>query len=81
MERMNRALAQDERGNALTAFLPAARVPHVPDDAPMPAALVVVWYGQHLLLVFDRFRQQWETRRSAPSAGGTQPALPPATPR
>jgi 8-oxo-dGTP diphosphatase len=57
---MDKALAMDEMGNALTAFLPAARVPGVPDDAPMPAALAVVWYGQGLLLVFDRFRQQWE---------------------
>jgi hypothetical protein len=40
---MKRALAQDASGNALTAFLPAARFPYVPDDAPMPAALVVVW--------------------------------------
>ncbi|MFG1965980.1 NUDIX hydrolase [Nonomuraea sp. NPDC049028] len=57
---MDRVLAMDKRGNALTAFLPATRVPGMPDDAPMPAALVVVWYGRHLLLVFDRFRQQWE---------------------
>lgn len=61
MERMDRALAVDEKTrNALTAFLPAQQVSGVPDDAPMPAALVVVWCGRHLLLVFDRFRQQWE---------------------
>lgn len=58
---MDRALALDERtGNALVAFLPAARVRDVPDDAPMPAALAAVWHGRHLLLVFDRFRHQWE---------------------
>jgi len=57
---MDRALAQDTKGNALTAFLPAARVADVPDDAPMPAALVAVWCGRHLLLVFDRFRGEWE---------------------
>ncbi|WP_345354910.1 NUDIX hydrolase [Actinoallomurus liliacearum] len=58
---MDRALALDERtGNALTAFLPAARVAGVPDDAPMPAALVAVWCGPRVLLVFDRFRRQWE---------------------
>lgn len=61
MGRMKRALALDEKtGNALTAFLPAAVLLGVPDDAPMPAALVAIWSGQHLLLVFDRFRQQWE---------------------
>lgn len=58
---MDRALALDEEtGNALTAFLPAVGVPDVPGDAPMPAALVVVWWGRHLLLVFDRYRRRWE---------------------
>jgi 8-oxo-dGTP pyrophosphatase MutT (NUDIX family) len=61
MERVDRVLARDERtGNALTVFLPAAGVSGVPDDAPMPAALAVVWHGPHVLLVFDRFRQEWE---------------------
>ncbi|MFF3442409.1 NUDIX hydrolase [Streptosporangium sp. NPDC002721] len=65
---MDDALAQDVKGNTLTAFLPVARVADapddipddVPDDAPMPAALVAVWCGRHLLLVFDRFRGEWE---------------------
>jgi 8-oxo-dGTP diphosphatase len=58
---MDRVLALDEKtGDALMAFLPAVDGTEVPDDAPMPAALVVVWCGRHLLLVFDRFRQQWE---------------------
>jgi 8-oxo-dGTP pyrophosphatase MutT (NUDIX family) len=58
---MDRVLALDEKtGNALTAFLPAADVSGVPGDAPMPAALVAVRCGRHLLLVFDRFRRQWE---------------------
>ena len=61
-------LAQDKRGNALTAFLPTGRFPSVPDDAPMPAALVAVWSGQYLLLVFDRFRQEWEL-----PGGGIEP--------
>jgi 8-oxo-dGTP diphosphatase len=61
MEGMDGTLASDERtGNALTAFLPVASVFGAPDDVPMPAALAVVWYDRHLLLVFDRFRQQWE---------------------
>lgn len=58
---MDRVLALDEKtGNALTTFLPAAHVSAVPDDAPMPASLVAVWCDRHLLLVFDRFRRQWE---------------------
>ena len=47
-------------GDALLAFLPAVEVSGVPADAPMPAALVAVWCGRHLLLVFDNFRQEWE---------------------
>ncbi|MEV5829313.1 NUDIX hydrolase [Spirillospora sp. NPDC052242] len=57
---MERALARDAKGNALTAFLPAVRTHRVPDDVPMPAALVVVRCGRDVLLVFDRFRRQWE---------------------
>jgi 8-oxo-dGTP diphosphatase len=58
---MDRALARDDKtGNALMAFLSALRAPGTPKDAPMPAALVAVWCGSHLLLVFDRFRNQWE---------------------
>lgn len=61
MEDMDRVLARDERtGNALTAFLPAVDVSGVPDDAPMSAALAAVWCDRHLLLVFDRYRRQWE---------------------
>jgi 8-oxo-dGTP diphosphatase len=60
MEHMDSALAQDDKGNALTAFLPAATASRAPDDVPMPAALAAVWCGRHVLLVFDRFRRQWE---------------------
>nr|WP_062335090.1 NUDIX hydrolase [Herbidospora sakaeratensis] len=56
---MKKPLASDPlTGDALTAFVPAAL--GVPDDAPMPAALVVVRCGDHLLLVHDRYRAQWE---------------------
>jgi 8-oxo-dGTP diphosphatase len=70
--RMDRALAVDgPTGNALTAFLPAVQVCGVPDDAPMPAALTVVWCGRHLLLVFDRFRRQWELPGGGIDSGET----------
>jgi 8-oxo-dGTP diphosphatase len=73
MERGDHLLALDERtGNALTAFLPAGDVSGVPGDAPMPAALVAVWWGRHLLLVFDRFRRQWEL-----PGGGIEPGETP----
>ncbi|GLX94762.1 NUDIX hydrolase [Herbidospora sp. NBRC 101105] len=56
---MDRPLALDElTGDAMTAFVPAAL--GQPDDAPMPASLVVIRCGDHLLLVFDRYRRQWE---------------------
>ncbi len=54
---MGRCLARDEKGNALTAFLPVVRAP---DDVPMPAALAVIRHGPYLLLVLNRFRQLWE---------------------
>ncbi|WP_063819065.1 NUDIX hydrolase [Herbidospora cretacea] len=58
---MNPYLALDERtGDALTAFLPAADGALPPGDAPMPASLVAVWCEGHLLLVYDRYRGQWE---------------------
>ncbi|WP_242911488.1 NUDIX hydrolase [Actinomadura terrae] len=58
---MDQPLAVDENtGNTLTAFVHAVDDAVVPDDAPMPAALTAVWCGRQLLLVFDRFRRQWE---------------------
>jgi 8-oxo-dGTP diphosphatase len=60
LDAVDRSLAKDAEGNALTAFRPAAHVAEAPDDAPMPAVLVAVWCGRHLLLVFDRFRGRWE---------------------
>ncbi|GAA0937474.1 NUDIX hydrolase [Nonomuraea longicatena] len=52
-------LAVDEAGNRLTAFYPAAEVARF-DDGPMPLALVAVWRGDELLLVFNRRRRCWE---------------------
>ncbi|MEU5884116.1 NUDIX hydrolase [Spirillospora sp. NPDC047279] len=57
---MDGVLARDAKGNVLTAFLPAADTPRAPDDVPMCAALIAVWHGRELLLVFDRFRDGWE---------------------
>jgi hypothetical protein len=78
MERMERALVVDEKtGNALLAFLPAEQVSGVPGDAPMPAALVALWCGKDVLLVFDRFRRQWELPggRIDPGEGPCQAAV------
>ncbi|MBC6457244.1 NUDIX hydrolase [Actinomadura sp. HBU206391] len=46
-------------GNALVAFHRVAEKTRF-DDAPLPAALVALWHGDRLLIVFDRFRQRWE---------------------
>lgn len=54
-----RALVVDWQGNMLTSFTPGTE--HLPpEDAPLPAALVALWHGARVLMVFDRFRQQWE---------------------
>ncbi|TDC59552.1 NUDIX hydrolase [Micromonospora sp. KC207] len=56
---MSDALAVDHEGNALLAFHRAGEDACV-DDAPLSASLVAWWHDERLLLVFDRFRQQWE---------------------
>ncbi|UUU30808.1 NUDIX hydrolase [Streptomyces sp. CA-210063] len=52
-------LAVDDRGNSLVTF---TREPEEapPRDAPLPAALVALWHTDRVLMVFDRYRRQWE---------------------
>ncbi|MCP2343125.1 NUDIX domain-containing protein [Actinomadura rupiterrae] len=52
-------LAVDRHGNVLVAFSRAAEGAP-PEDAPLPLALVALWRGDSVLLVFDRRRQGWE---------------------
>lgn len=52
-------LAVDGRGNVLAAFLPGAE-DALPEDAPLPLALVALRHGRRVLLVFDRHRRSWE---------------------
>jgi ADP-ribose pyrophosphatase YjhB (NUDIX family) len=52
-------LAVDDRGNALISFVLAAE-DTPPRDAPLPLALVALWQGDRVLMVFDRYRQAWE---------------------
>ncbi|MGK5558861.1 NUDIX hydrolase [Actinomadura kijaniata] len=52
-------LAVDDLGNALLCLVLAAE-DKPPRDAPLPLALVALWHGDHVLMVFDRFRQAWE---------------------
>ncbi|MFJ6655354.1 NUDIX domain-containing protein [Streptomyces sp. NPDC091377] len=53
-------LAVDSHGNALISFLAAPGEHPPPQDAPTPLALVSLWRGDHVLLVFNRFRRCWE---------------------
>ncbi|MBA9003505.1 NUDIX domain-containing protein [Thermomonospora cellulosilytica] len=59
VEGMGNALAVDEVGNRLVSFHPVAEETRF-DDAPLPLALVAVWHGDSLLLVFNRYRRCWE---------------------
>ncbi|MEU5364253.1 NUDIX hydrolase [Streptomyces sp. NPDC005925] len=61
-------LEVDGRGNALTAF-GCGDEGAPPGDAPLPAALVALWCGGRVLMVFDRFRGQWELPGGRREAG------------
>ncbi|MFJ8745590.1 NUDIX domain-containing protein [Embleya sp. NPDC127516] len=52
-------LAVDDRGNVLVCFVGGVEGAP-PSDAPLPAALVALWHGDRVLMVFDRFRRGWE---------------------
>ncbi|GAA2886978.1 hypothetical protein GCM10010517_50790 [Streptosporangium fragile] len=63
-------LAADDDGNELVAFHTAPE-DTPPDDAPLPLALVALWSGDRLLLVFDRRRRAWELPGGMIDAGET----------
>ncbi|GGM06650.1 DNA mismatch repair protein MutT [Streptomyces fumigatiscleroticus] len=52
-------LAVDGRGNALLSFVGGDETTP-PGDAPLPAAVVALWRGGRVLMVFNRYRQFWE---------------------
>ncbi|MEU0990334.1 NUDIX hydrolase [Streptomyces sp. NPDC005953] len=52
-------LAADGRGNFLISFAWGGEAA-APRDAPLAAALVVLWRAGRVLVVFDRYRQSWE---------------------
>src|ERR1051326_4111055 len=66
-----RPLVVDWQGNMLASFTPGTEH-SPPEDAPLPAALVALWRGACVLMVFDRFRQQWEL-----PGGGIEPGETP----
>lgn len=52
----------DERGNALQSFevLPEDELVRLDPSIPLPLSLVVLWCAGRCLMVFDRWKQQWE---------------------
>ncbi|WP_241827237.1 NUDIX domain-containing protein [Streptomyces graminilatus] len=54
-----RPLAVDGRGNALNSFSRLSEE-EPPGDVPLPLALVALWHGDRVLMVFDRHRRSWE---------------------
>lgn len=63
-------LAVDRWGNRLLAFTPGVESDVAPANVvpPCPCSLVTVWCGPCCLMVFDRWRQQWEL-----PGGGREP--------
>lgn len=64
-------LAVDQHGNRLMS-LTSGNEHALPEDAPVPLALVALWHDERVLMVFDRFRQQWEL-----PGGGIEPGETP----
>ena len=52
----------DERWNALQSFevLPEDELVRLDPSIPLPLSLVVLWCAGRCLMVFDRWKQQWE---------------------
>lgn len=63
----DKPLAADGRGNSLISFARGGETAP-PQDAPLPAALVVLWRAGRVLMVFDRYRQSWELPGGNPLA-------------
>ncbi|MCK9894606.1 NUDIX hydrolase [Frankia sp. AgB32] len=70
------AFERDVREDALAVRASAAAVASPGDVAspwkvPLPAALVALWHGDELLLVFDRYRHRWELPGGGIDSGET----------
>lgn len=67
-------LATGPRGMALLGFLDARERPEDArfDDAPMGYALVALWHGDRVLMVYERERELWEL-----PGGGIEPGESP----
>ncbi|GGP71273.1 NUDIX hydrolase [Streptomyces griseoincarnatus] len=52
-------LAVDQRGNRLVSFTLGAE-DALPGGAPTPMALTALWHRDEVVMVYDRFRGQWE---------------------
>ncbi len=59
---MPEPLAEDARGNALLSFVRKEECDLAvsTSELPLPLALVLLWWEGRCLLVFDRWKQEWE---------------------
>lgn len=55
----SKPLAVDQRGNRLVSFTLGTE-DVLPGGAPMPMALTALWHRGEVVMVYDRFREQWE---------------------
>ena len=73
MRKVDNPIATDNRGNALLAFTPGEEsdLERLEQALPCAFSLVLVWHHGRCLLVFDRWKQNWELPGGAREEGET----------
>ena len=62
LAQVNQLPVVDQHGNALRSFevLPEDQLVRLDPSTPLPLSLVVLWCAGRCLMVFDRWKQEWE---------------------
>jgi 8-oxo-dGTP diphosphatase len=64
---------RDQAGNVLADFhvIKESELPTLDSRIPLPASFIVVMFGNTILMIFDRWRRQWELPGGNREAGET----------